>query len=70
MIYIPSDATEIGDYCFAKCSSLEAIEIHDGLTKLGFGVFMDCLELLVAFIQAYVFTMLSSVFIGLSRQEH
>lgn len=36
-----------------------------------FGVFMDCLELLVAFIQAYVFTMLSSVFIGMSRQtEH
>jgi F-type H+-transporting ATPase subunit a len=34
-----------------------------------FGVFMDCLELLVAFIQAYVFTMLSSVFIGLSRKE-
>ena len=34
-----------------------------------FGVFMDVLELLVAFIQAYVFTMLSSVFIGLSRQE-
>ena len=34
-----------------------------------FGVFMDCLELLVAFIQAYVFTMLSSVLIGMSRQE-
>ena len=34
-----------------------------------FGVFMDILELLVAFLQAYVFTMLSSVFIGLSRQE-
>ena len=34
-----------------------------------FGVFMDVLECLVAFIQAYVFTMLSSVFIGLSRQE-
>ena len=34
-----------------------------------FGIFMDILELLVAFIQAYVFTMLSSVFIGLSRQE-
>ena len=33
------------------------------------GVFMDCLELLVAFLQAYVFTMLSAVFIGLSRQE-
>lgn len=33
-----------------------------------FGVFMDILELLVAFVQAYVFTMLSAVFIGLSRQ--
>ncbi len=34
-----------------------------------FGVFMDCLELLVAFIQAYVFTMLSAVFIVLSRSR-
>lgn len=33
-----------------------------------FGVFMNCLELLVAFIQAYVFTMLSAVFIGMSRE--
>ena len=33
------------------------------------GVFMDVLELVVAFIQAYVFTMLSAVFIGMSRQE-
>ena len=33
-------------------------------------VFMMVLELLVAYIQAYVFTMLSSVFIGLSRKEH
>lgn len=36
-----------------------------------FGVFMDCLEVMVAFIQAYVFTMLSAVFIGMARQpEH
>lgn len=33
------------------------------------GVFMDCLEILVAFIQAYVFTMLSAVFIGLAHQK-
>lgn len=32
-----------------------------------FGIFMDLLEVLVAFIQAYVFTMLSAVFIGMSR---
>ncbi len=35
-----------------------------------FSVFMLFLEILVAYIQAYVFTMLSAVFIGLSRQEH
>lgn len=34
---------------------------------VAFGIFMTALELLVAFIQAYVFTMLSAVFIGLSR---
>ncbi len=35
-----------------------------------FMVFMNCLELLVAFLQAYVFTMLSSVFIGLAQVKH
>lgn len=34
-----------------------------------FGIFLDCLELLVAFIQAYVFTMLSAVFIGMAQQQ-
>jgi F-type H+-transporting ATPase subunit a len=32
-------------------------------------VFMMCLECLVCFIQAMVFTMLSAVFIGLARVE-
>ena len=45
--------------------------MNSGLTVIAviFGVFMDVLELLVAFLQAYIFTMLSSVFIGLSRQH-
>ena len=45
--------------------------VNGGLTVVAviLGVFMDCLELLVAFIQAYVFTMLSAVFIGLSRPK-
>lgn len=45
--------------------------MNAGLSAIAvfFGVFMDVLECLVAFIQAYVFTMLSSVFIGLSRQH-
>ena len=33
-------------------------------------LFMNCLELLVAFVQAYVFTMLSAVFIGLAHKDH
>ena len=40
-----------------------------GVVAILLGVFMDLLELLVAFLQAYVFTMLSAVFIGMSRQE-
>lgn len=45
--------------------------LNAGLSVIAvlFGVFMDILEFLVAFLQAYVFTMLSSVFIGLSRKE-
>ena len=35
-----------------------------------FCIFLDFLEVLVAFIQAYVFTMLSAVFIGLSQAHH
>jgi len=35
-----------------------------------FVIFMDCLELLVAFLQAYVFTLLSALFISLAVQDH
>lgn len=47
------------------------VALNAGLSvvAVALGVFMSVLELLVAFIQAYVFTMLSAVFIGLSRQE-
>ena len=43
-----------------------------GLSSLGIIMllFMNCLELLVAFVQAYVFTMLSAVFIGMAHKEH
>jgi F-type H+-transporting ATPase subunit a len=32
-------------------------------------IFMTALELLVAYIQAYVFTILSSLFIGMAQHE-
>ena len=38
--------------------------------SLFFMVFMNMLELLVAYIQAYVFTILSAMFIGLAHPEH
>ncbi len=39
------------------------------IVSVVFSVFIDFVELLVAYIQAYIFTMLSAVFIGLARVE-
>jgi F-type H+-transporting ATPase subunit a len=38
--------------------------------SVGFALFINILELLVAFIQAYIFTMLTSLFIGMSVHPH
>jgi len=56
-------------------SLLALIFIFDSLTmapvSIFFVIFMDCLELLVAFLQAYVFTLLSALFISLANiKEH
>ncbi|MZP54469.1 MAG: F0F1 ATP synthase subunit A [Bacteroidales bacterium] len=56
-------------------SLLALIFIFDSLTvapvSIIFVIFMDCLELLVAFLQAYVFTLLSALFISLAvAEEH
>jgi F-type H+-transporting ATPase subunit a len=37
---------------------------------VAFTLFMYTLELLVAFLQAYIFALLTSVFIGLMQHEH
>jgi F-type H+-transporting ATPase subunit a len=39
------------------------------VVSVAFCIFMNCLELLVAFVQAYVFTMLTANFIGLAHNE-
>ncbi|PEN05436.1 ATP synthase F0 subunit A [Longimonas halophila] len=41
-----------------------------GIISTGFTVFVLLLKLLVAFIQAYVFTILSALFIGMAVEEH
>ncbi len=40
------------------------------VVSVAFSIFMLLLDVLVSFIQAYVFTMLSSIFIGMARAEH
>ena len=38
--------------------------------SVAFVIFMDVLELLVAFLQAFIFTMLAALFIGMAVEEH
>jgi len=40
------------------------------VVSVAFGIFMDMLEILVAFIQAYVFTILSALYFGMAIEEH
>ena len=40
-----------------------------GAVSVIFGIFLDVLEMLISFIQAYIFTMLSSIYIGLARAK-
>ena len=54
---------------FVTASMGAAINGTMTVVSVIFCIFMNMLELLVAFIQAYVFTMLSAVFIVLSRVE-
>ncbi len=40
------------------------------ILSVSFAIFMTMLELLVAFIQAYVFTLLSAIYFGMATEEH
>ena len=55
---------------FVTVSMGPAVNASMSVVSVLFCIFMNLLELLVAFIQAYVFTMLSAVFIGLARVQH
>jgi F-type H+-transporting ATPase subunit a len=55
-------------YIFAEMSTGLAFGIS--VISILFNVFMTFLELLVAFIQAFIFTFLSSIYIGLALAEH
>jgi F-type H+-transporting ATPase subunit a len=40
------------------------------ILSVAFSLFISLLEILVAFIQAYVFTLLSALYIGMAIEEH
>ena len=54
-------------FIFGQIST--ALGLGVGIPTAAFMVFMDLLELLVAFIQAYVFTLLSALYFGLAMVE-
>lgn len=55
---------------FVTASMGAALSAGMSAVAVLFGIFMLFLELLVAFIQAYVFTLLSAVFVGMARVKH
>jgi F-type H+-transporting ATPase subunit a len=44
--------------------------IYIAPVAVAFALFIDVLEVLVAFLQAYIFTMLTALFIGSATAEH
>ncbi|HMT28597.1 MAG TPA: F0F1 ATP synthase subunit A, partial [Bacteroidia bacterium] len=54
-------------FIFGEMSS--GAGIGAAIFSIAFTVFMTCLELLVAFLQAYVFTLLSAIYIGAAVEE-
>jgi F-type H+-transporting ATPase subunit a len=55
-------------FIFAEKSAAAAYSVS--VVSVTFNVFMGILELLVAFIQAYVFTLLSAIYIGMAMESH
>ena len=55
-------------FIFAEISSVAAYGVS--IISVGFTIFMSILELLVAFIQAYVFTLLSAIYFSMALEKH
>lgn len=55
-------------FIFAKISPFIGYAVSP--VSVAFVIFMNLLDLLVAFLQAYVFTILSALYFGLATEEH
>ena len=64
-------AIVLGLVCLIFVTTSLGFAINSSMTLVSvlLTIFIDCVEILVAYIQAYVFTMLSAVFIGLAQIE-
>jgi len=62
----------LGLTCLVFITAGMGAAINAGMSAVAviFACFMNLVELLVAYIQAYVFTLLSAVFIGMARVKH
>jgi F-type H+-transporting ATPase subunit a len=56
-------------FIFGKGGEAPTAGFGIGIFSTAFMIFMYCLELLVAFLQAYVFTLLAAIYFGDARQE-
>lgn len=57
-------------FIFAKGGESTGAGLGVSIASVAFCIFMMFLELLVAFIQAYVFTLLSAIYFGSAVEEH
>ena len=55
-------------FIFGERSAIQGYGVS--VVTIAFTIFMGLLELLVAFIQAYVFTLLSALYIGMALEQH
>jgi F-type H+-transporting ATPase subunit a len=55
-------------FIFGEISSVAGWGVS--IVSVAFVIFMTMLELLVAFLQAYVFTLLSAIYFGAAQEEH
>ncbi|MFI5171985.1 MAG: F0F1 ATP synthase subunit A [Chitinophagales bacterium] len=57
-------------FIFGKAGESLGAGLGASIVAIPFAIFMSFLELLVAFLQAFIFTMLSALFISLAQEEH
>ena len=57
-------------FIFGKAGESLGAGLGASIVAIPFAIFMSFLELLVAFLQAFIFTMLSALFIALAQEEH